>query len=261
MRQVDWSKISTEEEAARVSVAALRSVELSGGAFSYTPVGRLPSGRPGLLRRALPLNFDSQAIEDWFRYQDDFVRGPTGSLSQLHDPVRRRMITRILPERFVMPELLENGRLTRNSTSVKWIKTLMGYGIRESYSIPIFTGVGEYWSLAAFRYHDNPNTAPLDHRTLGELYWLAANLADFCADVLNWREVGQPEAARPLAPRELDCLYWAGQGKSAAETAELLEIRTETVRKYLKLAIAKLNAANKTQAVCMAHQLGYIPLA
>ncbi|MGI9477398.1 MAG: response regulator transcription factor, partial [Hyphomicrobiaceae bacterium] len=131
---------------------------------------------------------------------------------------------------------------------------------RESYSIPIFSGMGEYWSLAALRYDDNPNTDELDRRTLGELYWLTANLADFCANQLNWRTEGLKQAKRPLAPRELDCLYWAGQGKSALETAELLEIRPETVRKYLKLAIGKLNAGNKTQAVCIAHRLGYIPL-
>jgi len=260
LQRIDWQEIRTEQEAAQAVLAAMRSVGLSGGAFSFTPISLLPSGNPGLLKRAIPLNIDQQVIDDWLQYQDELAGGSDTVLSQAKDPVRRRMITRILPERFVMEELLESRRVTKNTLGIKWIKALIGYGIRESYSIPVFTGRGEYWSLAAMRYFDNPETAELSHETLGELYWLTANLAEFCATKLNWRAHGHEATRRPLSPRELDCLYWAARGKTSAETAELLDLRTETVRKYLKNAAMKLNANNKTQAVCMAHQLGYLAL-
>ena len=85
-------------------------------------------------------------------------------------------------------------------------------------------------------------------------------MADFCAEVLNWRENTTLDARRPLTPREIDCLFWAGQGKTTNETAELLGISTETARKYVKTAMNKLGATSKTQAVCMAFQMGYVPL-
>ena len=175
--------------------------------------------------------------------------------------MRRKMIRQILPGHFVMEDLLKPGQRPRNRVSVAWIKALIGYGIRESYSIPIYTSRGEYWSLAALRYHDNPKSEPLTDAMLGELYWLTAKLADFCANTLNWRSTQEDALKRPLSPRELDCLYWAAQGKTATETAELLSIGVETVRKYLKTSIVKLEAANTTHAVCIAHRMGYLALA
>ena len=64
-----------------------------------------------------------------------------------------------------------------------------------------------------------------------------------------------------LRPRERDCLYWAAQGKSAAETADILGLGTETVRKYLKTALTRLNARNKVQAIAKALRWGLLELA
>lgn len=260
MKGIDWTALATEDELAQAVLEALQSVGLSGGVFSFTPVGRLPSGVPGLLKRAIPLNIDPAVVQGWFAYQNDFVGLTRVSLSQSHDPVRREMINRILPRHFVLEELLKGKNRPRTTVSISWIKALIQSGVRESYSIPIFTGRGEYWSLAAMRYYDNPNTEVLDHATLGQLYWLTANIASFCANRLEWRINAPEDAKRPLTPREIDCLYWAAKGKTAIETAELLSLKDETVRKYTKTAIAKLSAANKTHAVCIAHQLGYLAL-
>lgn len=260
MMEIDWDSVKTEQDATDVGLAVLQSAGLSGGVFSFTPIGKLPSGIPGLLKRAMPMNFEETALQDWFQYQNDIEGQTSVKLSQSYDPVRRRMIQQILPKHFIMEDFLKPGQRPRNRVSVAWIKALIGYGVRESISIPIHTARGEYWSLAAMRYHDNPTTGPLDQSTLSELYWLTARLADVCANTLNWRASQEDALKRPLSPRELDCLYWAGQGKTAAETAELLSIGAETVRKYLKTSITKLQAANTTHAVCVAHRMGYVSL-
>lgn len=260
MYEIDWDSVKTEAEAAQLGLAALRSVGLSGGVFSFTPIGKLPSGLPGPLKRAMPMNFDDATLQDWFQYRNDSEGQASVKLSQSFDPVRRRMIQQILPRHFIMEDFLKPDQRPRNRVSVAWIEALIGCGVRESFSIPIYTAQGEYWSLAAMRYHDNPTVGPLDQSTLSTLYWLTARLADFCADKLNWRSSQEDMLKRPLSPRELDCLSWAAQGKTAAETAELLSIGVETVRKYLKTSIAKLEAANTTQAVCVAHRMGYLSL-
>ena len=61
-----------------------------------------------------------------------------------------------------------------------------------------------------------------------------------------------------LAPREIDCLRWAGLGKTAAETALILGIGERTSRCYLETARHKLGAVNVTNAVAKAISLNII---
>jgi DNA-binding CsgD family transcriptional regulator len=91
--------------------------------------------------------------------------------------------------------------------------------------------------------------------------YFAHGLVQFCTRQLHWRESGRQDLRLSLRPREHDCLYWAARGKSAAETAVILGLQTETVRKYLKTALARLNARTKAQAVAKALQWGLLELA
>jgi len=60
-----------------------------------------------------------------------------------------------------------------------------------------------------------------------------------------------------LAPREKEVLTWAALGKSAWETAVLLDLAESTVKSYIKNACSRLGAQNKTHAVaiCIEHNL------
>lgn len=70
----------------------------------------------------------------------------------------------------------------------------------------------------------------------------------------------RPETFSHLTDRERDVLTWAGRGRSAAETADVLGIGQETVKSYLVQAMTKLEALNKTHAVAKAVHLGLIDL-
>jgi DNA-binding CsgD family transcriptional regulator len=61
-----------------------------------------------------------------------------------------------------------------------------------------------------------------------------------------------------LSPREIDCLRWAGLGKTAAEIAQILGIGVRTTRFYLENARYKLGAINVTNAVAKAISLNII---
>ena len=63
-----------------------------------------------------------------------------------------------------------------------------------------------------------------------------------------------------LSPREVDCLRWAGLGKTAAEIAQILGIGTRTTRFYLETARYKLGAINVTNAVAKAISLNIISI-
>lgn len=68
------------------------------------------------------------------------------------------------------------------------------------------------------------------------------------------------EGHRPLephlSPRELECLQWIAEGKTAWECATILGLSQHTVRCYLESIRYKLNATSNTHAVSIAHKSG-----
>lgn len=68
-----------------------------------------------------------------------------------------------------------------------------------------------------------------------------------------------PQVAEDLlSPRILDCLRWSAAGKSSEEIAMIMDISTHTVNDYLKIAMKRLNAVTRTQAVAIACRLRII---
>lgn len=70
--------------------------------------------------------------------------------------------------------------------------------------------------------------------------------------------LGKDDSTPSLSPRELECLYWTGQGKEAKEIAAILQISEFTTRDYLKSARHKLQCSNITKAVTTAIRLRLI---
>ncbi|WP_196778452.1 response regulator transcription factor [Thalassorhabdomicrobium marinisediminis] len=63
-------------------------------------------------------------------------------------------------------------------------------------------------------------------------------------------------AALYLAPRELDVLKWAAQGKTTWETAQLLNLSEATVAFYTRRACARLGVKSKIHAVAVCISAG-----
>jgi DNA-binding NarL/FixJ family response regulator len=65
---------------------------------------------------------------------------------------------------------------------------------------------------------------------------------------------------RALTPRELEVLRLVAQGRANKEIAAALAITERTVKYHLSGAMARLGAANRTEAVALAAQRGLIEL-
>lgn len=61
-----------------------------------------------------------------------------------------------------------------------------------------------------------------------------------------------------LTEREIECLYWAANGKSSSETAIILKIKSSTVEEYRRQIKKKLNCNNLVQAIYEGVKQGYI---
>jgi LuxR family transcriptional regulator, maltose regulon positive regulatory protein len=74
------------------------------------------------------------------------------------------------------------------------------------------------------------------------------------------RAVGAPPGlAEPLTGRELEVLRLIAAGKSNQRIAHDLVVALDTVKKHVTHILGKLGAANRTEAVARARQLGLIP--
>jgi LuxR family maltose regulon positive regulatory protein len=68
-----------------------------------------------------------------------------------------------------------------------------------------------------------------------------------------------PGLAEPLTDREADVLRLIAAGKSNQRIARELVVTLDTVKKHVSHVLGKLGAANRTEAVTRARQLGLIP--
>lgn len=64
--------------------------------------------------------------------------------------------------------------------------------------------------------------------------------------------------SNPLSSRERDCLKLAMLGKTSSEIGIILSLSEYTVSQHLGSATRKVNASNRTHAVAIAAQLGYL---
>lgn len=94
----------------------------------------------------------------------------------------------------------------------------------------------------------------------------AAQLAEAVRKVLAGERVIDPtlaaaalaDGANPLTDREREVLRAAAGGSTNAELAALLHLSQGTVRNYLSTAIQKLAARNRTEAVGIAREKGWL---
>lgn len=61
-----------------------------------------------------------------------------------------------------------------------------------------------------------------------------------------------------LTKREVECLRWAGAGKTNDDIAIILGLKRTTIRFHIRSAAQKLDAVNRDQALFKAAQLGFL---
>lgn len=61
-----------------------------------------------------------------------------------------------------------------------------------------------------------------------------------------------------LSVREVECLFWAGEGKTAEEIGMILSISARTVNFHIGMAVKKTNSMNRCQAIAKAVSRGVL---
>jgi LuxR family quorum sensing-dependent transcriptional regulator len=146
------------------------------------------------------------------------------------------------------------------------------HGFKEGFVVPFhyrdYLG-GIHSSSTVFFWEDEPHWFQnlfAHHRH--ELHLIMIYWVQRAMDVVNRDHRNTPAILRPsngstivqLTVREKEVLAWAARGKTVADTAQILGISPETVEGFVKQALRKLDASNKTHGVAKSIALGLIDL-
>jgi LuxR family transcriptional regulator len=130
-----------------------------------------------------------------------------------------------------------------------------GHGLQIGWAQPVHDIKGTASLLTLARSHDAMSSLEAGDKA-PQLAWLAQSVHETLTNVL----ASKPDSpsATTLTAREMDVLRWAGDGKTAAETADILGIAERTVIFHIDNALRRLGAVNKTAGVLKAAMLRLI---
>jgi DNA-binding CsgD family transcriptional regulator len=130
------------------------------------------------------------------------------------------------------------------------------FGYRTGVCLALHMPEGRHFVLGVDREQAMPKDPIEVTRIVADLQLFAVHAQDAALRILVPPEA---QSERPaLTPRELECLRWTMEGKTAWETGELLGISERTAVLHINNAMHKLGCASKHQAVLKALRLGLI---
>lgn len=163
------------------------------------------------------------------------------------DPVVREGLLRTLPYDWSEVEM--------GPESIELFTDFQAHGLGGSgYSVPIIDKVGRRAILSFNAVLDGDAWIALVNKNKRE--WLDLAYAIHRKAVTEL--YGNNDPAPQISPRELETLYWVGQGKESKDIAIILDISEHTVRAYMRSVRFKLDCSNLSQAVAKAMSLRLI---
>jgi len=130
-------------------------------------------------------------------------------------------------------------------------ETQAAFGYRCGISLPLHLPGGRHFVLGVMREQALPEDCAEMTRILFALHVFAAH-----AQETAWRLHAGPspfvEYDSPLTARELECLRWTMEGKTAWEVGRILNIAENTAVRHLYNATRKLGCVSKHHAVIQA---------
>lgn len=181
---------------------------------------------------------------------------PPGFNEALNDP----KLGRIDPvmqhcKRHSVPIVWDRQTYVRHDATDLW-ETQARFGYRTGICLALHLPEGRHFVLGVDRDQALPSDTTELTRLVADLQLFAVHALDAAMRVLLPPE--QQLDAPKLTPRELECLRWTMEGKTAWEVGAILSITERTAVLHINNAMHKLGSHNKHQAVLKALRLGLI---
>jgi DNA-binding CsgD family transcriptional regulator len=166
------------------------------------------------------------------------------------DPISRQARSSWLPVVWDARDYLARS----SGKQAELFEVTLEHGYERGISVPI-RGPGSWFDcFVALSRHSEREFEQGRNPWRNELMLIGAHISSVYHGVLH------RDAERPadLTARELECLHWTAQGKTAWEVARLIDVSERTVQFHIRNACGKMNAASKHQAALKAANMGLI---
>ncbi|MET0207971.1 MAG: LuxR family transcriptional regulator [Burkholderiaceae bacterium] len=130
------------------------------------------------------------------------------------------------------------------------------FGYRVGISLALHLPEGRHFVLGVNRAQGLPGNSTALTRMVADLQLFAVHAVDAAMRLLL--PASQDTDPPRLTPRELQCLHWTMEGKTAWEVGTILSITERTAVLHINNAMHKLGCSNKHQAVLKALRMGLI---
>jgi DNA-binding CsgD family transcriptional regulator len=164
------------------------------------------------------------------------------------DPVMQHCKTSSLPMFWDQNTYIAAGR------AEKWEEQAR-YGYGTGISVATHLPAGRHFCIGVDRDRPLPSCPEEVARMAADLQLFAAYMQDIALRILPPPETVQ---GPQLSSRELECLRWTTEGKTAWEVGRILAISEQTAVRHLNNATHKLGCVNKHQAVVRALRCGLL---
>lgn len=137
------------------------------------------------------------------------------------------------------------------------IKEAKGYGIASGLSIPLRGAKNEVALFSGTNPFNDMECRLRYSQCAGDMYVMSSYLHESIRNLVYTKELHNDRPPE-LTRKEIECLLWWGDGKSANEISGIIGITPRTVRFHLDNVKMKLGVQTKGQVIAKAYFLGLI---
>lgn len=240
----------------------MTSATLQGGFMSVMQVRDREQLRGELVRFAADLGFGTVSALSVF---DHPVTGPefvsVGNTPQAYQAefseasIARRDPVMQHCKRSSVPIIWDQGTYTSCAQGDMW-EVQAAHGLHNGIALALHLPEGKHFVLGVDREQPVPAHKGELTRVVADLQLFAVYAQDAALRILMPAPVEQELPS--LTPREVECLRWTMDGKTAWEIGSILGVTERTVVHFVNNAMHKLDCVNKHQAAMKALRLGLI---
>jgi DNA-binding HTH domain-containing proteins len=166
------------------------------------------------------------------------------------DPIRKYCATHIVPVLWTDLDSTDN----QLSDEEREVMTLAAnHGLSTGLSVPASAPSGQtaYFSLASSK-------IDFSDQNLQTVLFASHTFMQYLLEAYLRIDVEENPKVAQLTDRELECVFWACEGKTAWEMSQIVGITERTINFHLTSVIKKLGASNRQHAVAKAVLYGLV---
>lgn len=197
-------------------------------------------------------SFAAPDIEVFCNYPRAWFDAYKAENKKKDDPVVRYVLKKNRP--IIWSQLMEMPEY-RGDINLELMQQAAEHGLANGITVPIRSAEGELGIFSLAIDNNGPEGIARLEAALPLVHTFATAL---CEHFIRICKQDAPAPGKPLTERQIECLFWAAEGKTTWEIAQIMSIKERTVEFHLQNSVEKLQASNRQHAVSIAIKMGLV---